>query len=130
MNHYVIKDLADNIIGWGNADPRDFSGGMPAGLEWVTEPYQPPAVAQPSDWYVSKGAFFDRFGAQKLPILASADLTVQAIILDCTVRQYIDLQGRAADIGAALDILVAKGFAIDKVAILTTQPTESERYKP
>lgn len=83
----------------------------------------------PADWYISKGAFFDRFGALKLPILASADLTVQAIILDCTVRQYIDLQGRAADIGAALDILIAKGFVIDKAAILTTKPTDGERHK-
>jgi hypothetical protein len=129
MSHYIIKDPDNKIIGWGNADPRDFSGGLPAGLEWVADAYQPTSVDQPADWYISKGAFFDRFGALKLPILASADLTVQAIILDCTVRQYIDLQGRAADIGAALDILIAKGFAIDKAAILTTKPTDGERYK-
>ncbi len=84
--------------------------------------------SQPADWWISKGAFFDRFGAQKIPILASADSTVKAIILDCTVRKYIDLQGRAADIGAALDILIAKGFVIDKAAILTTLPTDEERY--
>lgn len=121
MSIYAITSTGQQII----AD-QAFCEQHHAG-DWTYVGEQPAAVA---DWRISKGAFFDRFGAQKLPILASADLTVQAIILDCTVRQYIDLQGRAADIGAALDILIAKGFAIDKAAILTTQPTDSERYRP
>lgn len=93
--------------------------------------YRPAPVAaadRPEDWHISRGAFFDRFGDQKLAILASPDPLVQAIILDCTVRQYLDLRGRAAAIGAALDVLVAKGFAIDKAAILNTKPADAERY--
>lgn len=124
MSIYKITSTGQQII----ADQAFCDQYHPGNWEYVGE--QVADITQPSDWYISKGAFFDRFEAQKLPILSSADLTVQAIILDCTVRQYIDLQGRAADIGAALDILIAKGFAIDKAAILTTQPTDSERYRP
>lgn len=122
---YEILDGAGNVIDTVIADES-----------WMTincTHYRAAPVPEPEraeDWHISRGAFFDRFAAQKWPILASTDPLVQAVITDCTVRQYIDLRGRAADIGAAMDLLISKGFAIDKSAILTTKPTATEVYRP
>ena len=114
---------ADNVFeveGTGYAGRKKWNG-----TAW--EDYTPPEPV--SNWWIDVGPFFDRFGAQKWEILSSADLMVQAIVKDCQVRKYIDLQGRAADIGMALDLLLSKGFTIDKNAIITTKPTELERHK-
>lgn len=83
----------------------------------------PPAPPAPC-YRIAVGAFYDRFGANKWPILASTDASVKALVLDTSVRRFIDLQ--RSDLGGALDLLIAKGFAIDKTAILNTpcQPGE------
>lgn len=75
--------------------------------------------------HISVGAFFDRFGVHKYPILASTDLGVQALIKDCTVRSYIDLN--RSDLPVGLGIITAAGFAIDTEAILTNPIQEHER---
>ena len=75
--------------------------------------------------HISVGAFFDRFGAQKYPILASSDLMVQALIKDCTVRTFIDLD--RADLPMGLQMLVQAGFAIDPEAVLTAPILDNER---
>ena len=66
--------------------------------------------------HTSVGAFFDRFGPLKWAILASTDVTVKALIADCSVRKYIDLDN--PDLPAGLAMLVAAGYAIDASAIL------------
>ena len=101
------------------------------GHEWVLATYyEPPAPPAPPEdanaWWIYVGPFYDRFGAQKWPILASTDPMVGALIKDCSVRKYIDL--KRADLPGALDLLVAKGFAIDKTAILTTPVPDGERF--
>lgn len=68
-------------------------------------------------WLISVGAFFDRFSDQKWPVLASTNPAVQALVKDCSVRKYIDLQ--RADLPTALDILIGSGLAVDKAAILS-----------
>lgn len=90
-----------------------------------------PAVVEvnPADWYINVGPFFDRFGTYKLPILASSDLLVQAIIRDASVRQYIDLRGRRAELLQAIGLLKAKGFAVSESAILDVQPNEAEVHR-
>lgn len=80
----------------------------------------------PAFWKIDVGAFFDRFGAAKLAILSSDDLVVQAIIKDASVRKFIDLHGRRAELEQALSLLVAKGFSIDVSAILDTEPNADE----
>jgi len=90
---------------------------------------EPPAQANPADWYIHVGPFFDRFGAYKIPILASADLLVQALIKDATVRKYIDLIGRRAELEQMIGLLQSKGFAVDPVAILDVQPNAAEVYR-
>ena len=87
-----------------------------------------PVAINPNDWHIHVGPFFDRFGAFKIPVLASADLVVQALIKDATVRKYIDLLGRRTEIEQMIGILQAKGFPVDATAILDVLPTNEERF--
>lgn len=75
--------------------------------------------------YIAVGSFFDRFGAHKYPILASTNANVQALIKDCTVRAYIDLDN--AQLPAGLAMIVAAGFAIDPSLIVSAPVLDSER---
>jgi hypothetical protein len=66
------------------------------GLDWVlvtyTAPPAPPAPPPPV-WtnYTDLGPFYDRFGAAKMAVLTSADAGVKAIIGDCNIRKWIDM---------------------------------------
>lgn len=98
------------------------------GYVWEMHPYVVPQEPTPPvvvDARICVGGLFDRFGDQKIPILASADPVVQAIIKDATVRQYITLT--SADLARSLDILIGKGFAVDKERVLSLDITEEER---
>lgn len=75
--------------------------------------------------YISVGSFFDRFGEFKYPILASTNPGVQALIKDCSVRNYIDLN--RADLPLGLQMIIDAGFAIDSNAILNNPIQDNER---
>ena len=85
----------------------------------------PPPVIAPVPRHISVGAFFDRFGAQKYPILASTDAGVKALITDCSVRKYIDLDNPALPYGLAM--LVSAGYAVDADAIVNAEIAAGER---
>lgn len=68
----------------------------------------PPTPADPCEWLIDIGPFFDRFGASKMAILTSADAVVKAIIQDVQIRKWVDL--KRVDVAQALDVLVAKGL--------------------
>ena len=97
------------------------------GEAWVLREYASPEAPMPTPAlrHISVGAFFDRFGAQKYPILASSEPMVQALIKDCTVRTFIDLD--RADLPMGLQMLVQAGFAIDPEAVLTALILDNER---
>ena len=81
----------------------------------------PPVVADPCEWLIDVGPFFDRFGAAKLAVLTSADATVKAILQDIQVRKWIDL--KRADVASSLAYVGTKVPAVDaamQAAILTT----------
>ena len=50
------------------------------------------APANPTEWLIDIGPFFDRFGAAKMAVLTSADPGVKAILADTQVRKWIDLK--------------------------------------
>ena len=83
-----------------------------------------------ADWRIYVGAFFDRFGDQKIGILASEDAVVQALVKDASVRQYIGLRERRDELAQMIGVLVAKGFPLDAAAILDTEPTVAELWQP
>ena len=118
---------------------KAYEYGADAPIEWVDFPFsefdhvvrpESPVVEQlpiPADrWKIWVGSFFDRFGAYKIPILASADLEVQACIKDASVRKYIDLLGRREELALMIALLQSKGFDLDPVAILDLEPTTDE----
>ncbi len=94
-------------------------------IEYV-EGVAPPTALDPAQWRIWVGSFFDRFGAYKIPILADADLVVQAIVKDATVRRYIDLIERRTELEQAIALLQSKGHAVDAAVILDLEPTASE----
>lgn len=88
------------------------------------------AAPGPTDWLIDVGPFFDRFGPAKMPLLMSANATVQALVKDLQVRKWIDLQ--RPDVAAGIDALIAlvvPGMTAElKAAILTTPVTAEENF--
>lgn len=127
----VIDKATSKEVYRYNADaPIEFSG-----MEFSTHEHRDVTPApeylseDASDWRISIGPFFDRFGDLKIPILASTDPIVQAIVKNATVRKYIALVEKRAEILQALQILQLKGFPLDTHAILDVKPTGDEIYR-
>ena len=133
MTTYIVtaKATGAEVYRYDSAEPVEW-GGM--GFDTHdhtahTEPAPAPeAPGNPADWYINVGPFYDRFGAFKLPILASTDPLVQAIIKDTSVRKYIDLKGRRTELAQAIGLLQSKGFGISTAAVLDVKPTEGEVF--
>lgn len=64
--------------------------------------------SQEPDYYnlIDVGAFFDRFNGAKLQVLTSTDPVVKALLMDVSVRKWIDL--RRPDVEQALNIIATK----------------------
>ena len=89
----------------------------------VPEVEAPATSAEPR--HITVGAFFDRFGAAKWGILADTNPGVQALIKDCSVRKYIDLDNPV--LAAGLGMLIDAGHAIDAAAITGAEVQPGER---
>ena len=74
---------------------------------------------------ITVGALYDRFGLLKWNILADTSPQVQALIKDCQVRKFIDLDN--PHLAAGLNMLVQVGHAIDVEAILSGEVQEYEK---
>ena len=86
-----------------------------------------PAPANPTEWLIDIGAFFDRFGAAKMVVLTSTDPGVKAIIADTQVRKWVDLQRPdVAQSVAYIGTVVAAVTPALQTAILTTPVTPEE----
>ena len=79
------------VINTINADEAFAEQHYPGAWRVVQEAPEPDA-ANPTEWLIDIGPFFDRFGAAKMAVLTSADAGVQAILADTQVRKWIDLQ--------------------------------------
>ena len=118
----VYAYTADEAVDWPDYPFASFNHNLVVPVE------QPDTTD--ADWRIYVGAFFDRFGDQKIGILASEDPVVQALIKDASVRQYIGLRERRDELAQMIGVLVAKGFTLDAAAILDTEPTEAELWQP
>lgn len=103
---------------------RSADAGYLLGWSWNGSTFHEPAPS-PARRYVTVGAFFDRFGSAKYQILASTIPQVQALVTDCTVRKYIDLDNE--DLHVGLVSLQSAGFAIDADAIISDPIGQDER---
>jgi hypothetical protein len=97
--------------------------GPPWGLYFIDGAWQAPTPALPN--HITVGAFFDRFGDQKWPILADTNPSVQALIKDASVRAYINLNDPQVLTG--LQMVQAAGHDIDPTAIITAPIQPEER---
>jgi hypothetical protein len=75
--------------------------------------------------HITVGAFFDRFGEQKWPILADTNASVQALIKDASVRAYINLDDPQVLTG--LQMVQSAGHEIDPEAIISAPIQPNER---
>ena len=116
--------------GWTHIAPPDLETGVAIfdGVKWFTRAERPAPVtasAPAEQRHITVGAFFDRFGDQKMAILSSTDPGVRALITDCTVREYIDLDD--PQLPAGVTMLVDAGFTVDAETILSAPIEERER---
>lgn len=92
------------------------------------DPSQPaPPVADPTEWFIDLGPFYDRFGAAKMAVLTSTDAGVKAILMDTQIRKWIDLQ--RADVASSLAYIASVVPALTpaiQTAILTTPVAYAE----
>lgn len=87
----------------------------------------PPVVIDPCEWLLDLGPFYDRFSTAKMPVLTSPDATVKAIIADCNIRKWIDLENPDVASGLAyIGTVVAALTPAIQTAILTTPVTAEE----
>lgn len=91
----------------------------------VAEVVAPEPEVQPRPRHITVGSFFDRFGQHKWPILGDQDPMVQALVKDCSVRAWINLDDPQLLLG--LGLLVAAGHDIDPQTIVSAPVQPSER---
>jgi hypothetical protein len=129
---YSSEAIADRCTDVAPAEvPAERAEGQPwpnwTGEAWVMAEYAAPApLPAPSTAprRITVGAFFDRFGQYKWEILADQDAQVHAVVLDATVREFIDLDNPQLPDGLA--VLIHAGHSIDPDAVLNdpVQPHE------
>lgn len=109
-------------IACGNAGP-----GWTYDGSTFAPPVPPTPPADPCEWLIDLGPFYDRFGVAKMAVLTSADAGVKAIMADVSIRKWIDLQ--RADVASALAYIGTVVPAVDatlRAAILTTPVSTEE----
>ena len=113
-----------------------------ATVEWYDYPFadfyhveqEPPVVepepVDPAKWRIYVGAFFDRFGAAKIPVLASDNAIVHAMIKDASVRKYIGLYERRDELLQMIGMIntLVAGVSLNASAIVDTEPTVEELW--
>jgi len=128
------EDFIAKISGdYDHIEPMDtvLEKSLGVGVGWTyadgvfTAPPPVQQVVQQEPKHISVGAFFDRFGQHKWSILADNSPAVQALIKDCSVRKWIDLDDPQLDAG--LQMLVTAGHDIVPSEILSAEVQEQEK---
>ena len=128
MTQFIVT-LPDGSTNTIVADEAFVDQHYPGQWQLLPEPESAPEPADPTEWLIDVGPFFDRFGPTKLAVLSSSDAAVRALVTDLQVRKWIDL--KRADVAQGIDLLISKSIpglnATLKSAILTTpvQPVEN-----
>ena len=124
---YEILDKAGNIENSIIADEQFMLDHYPEGNYRQVPDTPVQAPAQPWEWLIDIGSFFDRFGAAKMAVLTSSDVGVQAILKDTQVRQWIDL--KHPDVASSIAYISTKVTSVTQElqqSILNTPVAEIE----
>ena len=89
---YEILDTKGNVENIILADEQFMLDHYPEGNYRQAPGTLVQVPAQPWEWLIDIGPFFDRFGTAKMAVLTSADPGVQAIIKDAQIRKWLDLK--------------------------------------
>ena len=103
---YEILDAQGNVENTVVADAEFMQVNYPNGSYRLVQDTPAPVPAQPWEWFIDIGPFFDRFGAAKMAVLTSSDAGVQAIIKDTQIRKWLDL--KLPEIASALAYIGTK----------------------
>lgn len=122
MQRIELLDMAGEVVNIALGDEEWAEANYPGMWRLAADP-DLPATTAPR--HISVGAFFDRFGALKLPILRDQNYDCKAVVMDASVRKYIDLDN--PELPAGLAILQAAGHDIDPDAILDAEIQPHER---
>lgn len=125
MRYEIIEN--DQVVNTIEADEAFMSEAYAPGSWRISADAGVTAPVSPAPRYVSVGAFFDRFGAQKWPILSSVDPVVKALVVDCSVRVKTGINLDAPDVAAGLQLLQSKGFDVTTAAVIDAVVKDGER---
>lgn len=122
----IAHDWDAVVPSQGSGKGWAYSGGV------FTAPVQPaptPPPADPCEWFIDIGPFYDRFGAAKMQVLTSTDTGVKAIMQDTSIRKWIDLQ--RSDVASSLayigSIIPAVTPSLQSTILTTPVTTEENR---
>ena len=124
---YEILDEHGNVENTIVADEQFMQTNYQNGSYRLVQDTPAPMPAQPWEWLIDIGPFFDRFGTAKMAVLTSSDVGVQAIIKDTQVRKWLDL--KLPEIASAVAYIGTKVPALTaelQQSILTTPVEEKE----
>ena len=124
---YEILDAQGNVENTIVADEQFMLDNYPEGNYRQVPDTPVQAPAQPWEWLIDIGSFFDRFGAAKMAVLTSSDVGVQAILKDTQVRQWIDL--KHPDVASSIAYISTKVTSVTQElqqSILNTPVAEIE----
>ena len=124
---YEILDAQGNIENTIVADEQFMLEHYPEGNYRPVSDAPNQVPAQPWEWLIDIGSFFDRFGAAKMAVLTSSDAGVQAILKDTQVRQWVDL--KHPDVAPSIAYIGTKVPALTaelQSAIFNTPVAETE----
>lgn len=122
---YQINSTGNIII----ADQAFMDAQYPNDYTLLPEPAPTPEPPPVWTWYTDLGPFYDRFGVAKMAVLTSPDAGVQAIVRDCNIRKWIDLQNpEVAQSLAYIGTKVASVTPALQAAIVSVVPTPEENF--
>lgn len=126
----INRETSEVVYAYTSDTPVEWEGMEFSLFNHVKAPEVVESTEDTSEWRLFVGSFFDRFGSDKIAILASSDSFIMAVIKDASVRKYIDIKARRDELAYALNVIKDKGFNLDVDAILDTKPTGEEVWQP
>jgi hypothetical protein len=114
MPLYKINSTGDSIMATQNFMDSEYTD------DYILLPS--PRAQDPAEWLIDLGSFYDRFALAKLPLLASQDTQVIALLRDLNVRRWVDL--RRTDVIRALEYCgsIVPELTVELINSVLTQP--------
>lgn len=117
----------DDVVAMATVETCGIGWTYANGVFTAPTPIVPPVPADPAEWLIDLGPFYDRFSTAKMAVLTSDDTGVKAILADLNIRKWVDLKRQ--DVADSLVYVGTKVTAVTaelQNSILTTPVTIDE----